>query len=90
MIELKSTSVYCGGRTSSALMRETSVCSSNVNVRDKALDIKFQMDSAGRGVTEVLLQIGLDDVPQLLKDVAAYSLLHKERCYARLTNGLLR
>lgn len=70
MAELKNTKIYRGGVTAPNLTLETRTCSFHANVKEKSVDIKFNLASKGGGTTEVLLQIGLDDLPLILEAVA--------------------
>ena len=67
---LKSTKVYRGGITAPYLNFETKTCSFSTNAKDKTLDFRFDIASKGGGTTSILLQIGLDDLPEVLSSLA--------------------
>jgi hypothetical protein len=70
MAKLEHTKIYRGGVTASYLTTETSECSFNTNISKRALDFRFQLASKGGGTTDVLLRIGLDDLPLILEGIA--------------------
>ncbi|WP_200156988.1 hypothetical protein [Allochromatium vinosum] len=70
MASLSSTKIYRGGKTANHLNFESKKCSFHVNPKDKSLDLRFELKSKGGGTTEVLLEIGEDDFPALLKAIA--------------------
>jgi hypothetical protein len=69
--EMKNTKIYRGGVTAPHLTIETRECSFQHNIKDKALDIRFNLASKGGGTTAVLMRLGIDDLPMLLEAVAS-------------------
>ena len=70
MAKLEHTKIYRGGVTAPHLTTETSECSFHTNISNRALDFRFHLASKGGGTTEVLLRIGLDDLPLILEGIA--------------------
>jgi hypothetical protein len=69
--DLKNTKTYRGGVTAPQLTLETRQCSFSTNIKDNALDIRFNIASKGGGTTSVLVRIGLEDLPLVLDAVAS-------------------
>jgi hypothetical protein len=69
--QLKHSKVYRGGATAPSLTHETSQCSASVDIRDEALEVRFDLASKGGGTTCVLLQIGKGDFQVLLQEIAS-------------------
>jgi hypothetical protein len=67
-MKLEHTKIYRGGVTAPRITLETNECSCNIS--ERALDFRFQLASKGGGTTEVLLRIGLDDLPLILEGIA--------------------
>jgi hypothetical protein len=70
MSKLEHTKIYRGGVTAPYLTIETSECSFNPNISERALDFRFSLASKGGGTTSVLLRIGLDDLSLILEGIA--------------------
>jgi hypothetical protein len=70
MANLKNAKVYRGGITAQGLSHETSVCTFDVNKSKDALDFRFSLASKGGGVTLVMLRVGIDDLSEMLHEVA--------------------
>lgn len=70
MTKLEHTKIFRADTTIPQLTLETRDCTFNANISERTLDIKFHLASEG-GSTSVLLQIGLDDLPLILKAVAS-------------------
>jgi hypothetical protein len=71
MPQLKHSKVYRGGVTAPSLRFETSTCSTDINLRDESVDLRFDLASKGGGTTSVLLRIGKADFPALLQEIAS-------------------
>ena len=71
MPKLKHSKVYRGGITANYTSLETTESSFNPNIKDRALDLRFNLASKGGGTTSVLFQLGVDDLPAILDALAA-------------------
>jgi hypothetical protein len=70
MPKLKHTKVYRGGLSAQYLNIETSDATFNINLSQKAIDLRFNLASKGGGTTSVLLRIGIEDLSTVLESVA--------------------
>lgn len=70
MLTLEHSTVYRGGVTANAMVLETRKCSAEVDLNSATLDLRFRMASKGGGTTRVLLEVGFEDVAQILEEMA--------------------
>jgi hypothetical protein len=70
MPKLKHAKVYRGGLSAQYLNIETSDATFNINLSQKAIDLRFNLASKGGGTTSVLLRIGIEDLSTVLESVA--------------------
>ena len=67
---LKNAKVYRGGVTAPHLSHETSKCSFRINQSNGTIEFRFNLASKGGGTTSVLLRVGVEDVPEMLHELA--------------------
>ena len=70
MPKLTHSKVYRGGITANYISLETSSASFNTNIKDRSLDLRFNLASKGGGTTSVLFQLGVDDLAEVLDAIA--------------------
>ena len=70
MTELQHTTIQRGGETARKWTRETSDCGFDLNIAERGLEFRFKIASKGGGFTEVLLTVGLEDLPVVLEAIA--------------------
>ncbi len=71
MTKLEHTKIYRADATVPRLTLETRDCTFNTNISERTMDLKFHLASKDGDTTSVLIQIGLDDLPLILKAVAS-------------------
>ena len=70
MPKLTHSKVYRGGITANYISLETSNASFNTNIKDRSLDLRFNVASKGGGTTSVLFQLGVDELAEVLDAIA--------------------
>ena len=70
MSKLENTKIFRSGVTAAKFNFETSQCSFDTNISTRAFEFRFCVASKGGGITDVLLRIGLDDLPLILEGIA--------------------
>lgn len=70
MSNLKHAKIYRSGITARTWAHETRECTFGTNVKERSMEFRFCLASKGGGTTEVLLQVGVEDLPQILESIA--------------------
>jgi hypothetical protein len=70
MSNLKHSKIYRSGITARAWAHETRECTFGTNAKERSMEFRFCLASKGGGTTEVLLQVGIEDLPQILEAIA--------------------
>src|SRR5690349_129864 len=84
-IQLAHAQIYRGGGTARYLRNETEECAFKINDKFRVLEFRFHLDSAGGGTTEILVRIGLDDLPLIKRGIDALQNLEINRLRKRIT-----
>lgn len=71
MPKLEHSKIFRSGATVPRWNFETSHCSVSVNQTNGTLEIRFDLASKGGGTTDVLLRIGENDFPAILREIAS-------------------
>jgi hypothetical protein len=69
-MQLEHTTIYRAGKTARSLNFETKACWFGVNGPNAPINLRFDLASAGGGTTQVLIEIGKDDLRSILTAVA--------------------
>lgn len=70
MSKLEHSKIHRSGITARKWVFETRVCTFGINVKGRSMDFRFCLASKGGGTTEVLLQVGIEDLPLVLESIA--------------------